>query len=83
MTLDEGAAGQFLDLDTVDGRAVEFPVERTQGLEVAEAGLADTPGDAAFASLIGLLGEEQVQELLVRQAVTFSARQSRVKLFGT
>ena len=63
---DEGGGGKFLDLNAVDGRSVELPVEGAQRLEFAEACLADAAGDAAFPALTGLVGDEQVQELLVR-----------------
>ena len=61
---------------------VELPVEGAQRLAFAEAGLADAAGDAAFAALVGLLGEQQVQELLVRQAVALGAGQDGVELLG-
>ena len=52
------------------------------GLRSREACVADAMSDAAFAALVGLLGDEQVQELLVRQAVAPGARQDGVELFG-
>jgi len=79
---DEGAAGQFLDLCAVDGLSIELPVERTQRLAFAEAGLADAMGDTPFAAAVRLLGDEPVQEVLVRQALPLGVGQDRVELLG-
>ena len=68
LALNKRAGGQFFDLDAIDGGLVEVPVELAERLAFNEVGLADAMGDRAFAALVGLLGDEQMQELLVRQS---------------
>src|SRR5579884_1844770 len=79
---DEGGGGQLLDLDAVDGVTVELPVEGTQRLEFTEPRLADPAGDAALPALGRLIGQEQVQELLVRPGFPLGAGQHRVELLS-
>ena len=83
LAADEVARGQFLDLRALDRGGVELPVEALQGVRIAEAGVADALGDAAFAALVGLFAEEQSRELQVRQAVVLGAAQGGVELLGT
>ena len=51
-------------------------------LRFAEAGLADAMGDAPLAALGGLLADQQVQEVQVRQALPLGARQGGVERLG-
>ena len=77
--LDEGAGGEIFDLDAVDGGLVELPVELGEWLAFGEAGFADAGGDAAFAALVGLFGDQPVQELLMRHAFAFGPGQNGVE----
>src|SRR5439155_17135475 len=79
---DESARGQLLDLHAIDGLAIELPVKLSQRLAFVEAGFADAIGDAAFATLGRLRGDEPVQELLVRQTLPLGTGQDRVELRG-
>ena len=51
-------------------------------MRVAEAGLVNAVGDAAFAALVGLVAQQSMHELQMRQALLFRAAQERVKLLG-
>jgi hypothetical protein len=77
----ELGGGQFLDLGAVN-RAIEVPIKAGQGLGLAETGLTDAMGDAAFAAQVGLLGDHQVQELQMRQTLAIGARQGGVECLG-
>jgi hypothetical protein len=57
---DELAGGQFFDAGAVDGFGVELPIECGQRLRFAEVGLADAMGDAPFAALGRLFGNDEV-----------------------
>ena len=74
------ARGQLFDLSAVDGRSVELPVEGGERVGVAEAGCADAVGDAAFATTVSLVAQEQVQELQVGEAFTRGAAEQGVEL---
>jgi hypothetical protein len=49
-----------------------------EGLAFHEAGFADAVGDAAFAALVRLFGDQHVQELRVGQALPLGAGQGVV-----
>ena len=67
MAADEVALGQGFDLQAGDG-GVEGPVEGAQRQGFAEVGLLDEPFDAALAAEAGLIGEQAMQEVEVREA---------------
>src|SRR6202035_2639815 len=79
---DEVAAGQVLDLDTLDGLGIEVPIEACQGFEFGEASFVDAAGQAAFAAQASLVGDETVQELQVGAAVLGSLGQGGVEVRG-
>ena len=62
VTTDEFAAGQFFDLNAVDGFGVELPVELFERLRFLEACVADATFDAAFPASSGLFSDQQTEE---------------------
>lgn len=77
----EVADGKGFDLDTADGR-VEAPVELRQRLEIAEVGLLDAAFDTALAPQSGLIGEQAMEEVEVRQPGVLGVLRGSVELVG-
>lgn len=78
---DEVALGQGLDLHTRDG-GIERPVEGGERQGFTEAGVLDEPFDAALAAQAGLIGEQSVQEVEMREACILGVLERRVELLG-
>src|SRR5262249_40372389 len=80
-TAHQVAPGPRLDLHAVEGRG-EAPVERRQRLPIAAVRLLDTAFDTALAPQPGLIRQQAMPEVPVRQAAVLRLRQGRVRLRG-
>ena len=66
---DEAAGGELHDLASID-RGVEAEVEVFDRASIAEAGGLDAPGDGAIVADGELVGDDELEELGVTQAVS-------------
>jgi len=82
LAADELPGRQLLHPCPIDGFGIELPVERRQRLTLPEARLADAVGNGALPPARCLLGNHQVQELQVGQALPLRTSQGRVEGLG-
>ncbi len=76
---DEVSGSQLFDLLTVKGLGIELPVEAFQGFVLGEVCFPDATLDRTFAASVGLLADELIEEVEIRELLFFGFRKQYIQ----
>ena len=82
-TPDEISGSQLFDLLAVKGLGVELPVEAFQGFVLSEVRFPDAPLNGTFAASVGLLADELIEKIQMREILFFGFREQYIQRFGS
>ena len=80
-TPDEVSGSQLFDLPAVEGLGVELPVEAFQGFVLSEVRFPDAPLNGTFAASGGLLADELIEKIEIRELLFFGFREQYIQRF--
>jgi len=78
---DEVSGRQLFDLLTVEGLGIELPVETFQRFVLGEVCFPDAPVDRTFAASVGLLADELIEKIEIRELLFFGFREQYIQRF--
>jgi hypothetical protein len=82
-TPDEISGSQLLDLPAVEGLGVELPVEAFQGFVLSEVCFPDALLNGTFAASVGLLADELIEKIQMREILFSGFREQYIQRFGS
>jgi hypothetical protein len=82
-TSDEVSGSQLFDLPAVEGFGVELPIEAFQGFIFGKVRFPDATLDGTFAASAGLLAEELIEKVQMREILFFGFGEQYIQRFGS